>query len=118
MWGDASNITAKPVDGTTTTSTHQVAYTKGGNPITGFVVSDGNVYIGEGDASGNPGGDAIEIAPVEPGEGGGNEAQVLAFGQKNPAHFVADATHLYFVTCTPSVTPVLNDDCAIVSLAK
>jgi hypothetical protein len=118
VWADFANITAKPVDGTTATSGHRITSTVGGNAVTGFVVSDGNVYIGEGDGSGNPGGDAIEVAPLDPGEGGSNEAQVLAVGQPNPARFVADATHIYFVTCAPSATPGLDDDCAIMSLAK
>jgi hypothetical protein len=95
-----------------------VVLSAGSNVISGFVVSGASVYFGEGDDEGGPVSDAIEIAPVDPGEAGSDDARVIALGQPGAASFAADATHVYWTTHAPSATPGAADDCTIVSLAK
>jgi hypothetical protein len=117
IWADSSNVYSKPVDGSMTLGAPLIVSTAGSNAITGFVVSGTSVYIGEGDNSG-AGGNAIEVAPLDPGDAGETQATALAAGQPNPSQLVADATHVYWVTHTPSATAGAADDCAIMSLAK
>jgi hypothetical protein len=119
VWADSSNINAKAVTGNNSTSGRFVAATLGANAITGFVVAGGSVYFGE--SSNPPGvdtGDAIEVAPLEPGEAGPADARIVATGQKNASQFAADATHVYWVTRTPSEAGAGGDDCALVRLAR
>jgi hypothetical protein len=117
IWADSSNVYAKPVDGAMSLGAPLIASTAGANAITGFVVSGTSIYLGEGDNSG-AGGNAIEAAPLDSGDAGEAQATVLATGQANPSQLVADASHVYWVTHTPSATADAADDCAIMSLAK
>jgi hypothetical protein len=118
-WADNATISAKAVDGTTATTSRQVTLSAGGNVITGFVVDTGSVYFGEsGDFQGGPTANTIQVAPIVPGEAGADDAKVIAEGQPGAASFVADASHIYWSTHTPSATAGAADDCAIVSLAE
>jgi len=82
LWGDPAQL---------------VATTVGGGKVTGFVVSDGFVYFGEGNS------DTIQVAAAYDGV-----PQVIATGQKSPTQFAADDHALYWRTY----------DCNIMKLAK
>jgi hypothetical protein len=70
----------------------------GGNDVTGFVVSDSNVYFGEGGDS-----NTIQVVPAYDGTPRVIATQQLAAGQ-----FAADDTNIYWRT----------SDCRIMKLAK
>jgi hypothetical protein len=121
VWADHSTVTAKTVAFTAQTMSRGVTSSAGSNSITGFVVTGASVYLGESDdVSGGPTAHTVQVAPLGGADGGADTpaAKVVATGQPGASSFVADATHVYWVTHEPSVTAGAPDDCAIVSLAK
>ena len=102
IWIDGQHINYKGVDQGEHGSFSQLVDVADFNPITGFVISDNKVYLGE--SSDNN----IEMAPLMLGVTGGVSATVIASGQTNAAQFAADATNIYWRT----------DDCKIMKLAK
>lgn len=120
-WADNTTISAKPVNGTTTTSSRQVAFSLGGNVITGFVLGGGGfVYFGEGaDFQGGPTANTIQTAfALFSEEAGTRDARVIAKGQPGAASFAAGAGRIYWTTHAPSGTAGAADDCTIVSLPQ
>jgi hypothetical protein len=117
VWADSSNINGKPSDSTTATGALTLATSACANAVTGFVVSGPSVYLAESGAAG-PSGDALEIAPLDPGDAGTSTATVLAAAHGAASQLVADDAHVYWIATTPSATTGAADDCAIVSLAK
>ena len=101
IWVDGSKIEYKGVDVGEHGSLAVLANDAGFNPISGFVVSGNQVYLGE--SSDND----IQVAPLSFGAMAA-DATVIATGQTNPAQFAADATNIYWRT----------DDCKIMKLAK
>jgi len=101
IWIDGSNIEYKGVDKGEHDSLAILANDAGFNAISGFVVSDNKVYLGE--SSDNN----VQVAPLMFG-GAAASAMVIATGQTNPVQFAADATNIYWRT----------DDCKIMKLAK
>jgi hypothetical protein len=103
IWADGSSIKSKPVGADELMSFTVIANDAGFNPISGFVVSGGKVYLGE--SSDNN----VEVVPVSsPGDAGAPTATVIAMNQMNPSQFAADATAIYWRTA----------DCKIMKLAK
>jgi len=85
IWADNSSIKSKPVDAGEHMSFAVIANDVGFNPISGFVISDNQIYIGESSD------DNIEMAPLMPGKNAGaREATVIAWGQMKPTRFAAD----------------------------
>jgi hypothetical protein len=119
VWADHGNINAKAGAGDTTTGSRPVAYTLGGNTITGFAVAGASVYFGESaDPPGQAGAGAVEVAPLDPGEAGAGDPTIVARDQPNAGAFTADATHVYWVTRTASTVATGPDDCALVRLPR
>jgi hypothetical protein len=105
IWADSSNINRRPVAVVTTQTGQTLAVSASANAITGFVISDANIYLGEASASAtDPAGNAIELAPLEPGDAGATLAKVIAKGQPGASQFAADATSIYWATKTPPAT--------------
>jgi hypothetical protein len=101
IWADGANINRRPVGGATQTS-QTLAVSASANVITGFVVTGANIYLGEASpGASDPTGNAIELAPLEPGDAGETEAKVIAKGQHGASQFAADATSIYWATRTP-----------------
>jgi hypothetical protein len=115
VWADNSNLYGKPVTGTTMTGAPTLATTANAGVVTGFVVRGQNIYVGESGA-GEAGGDAVEVAPLDPGDGGPGFATIVATARGAVSQLVVDATHIYWVV-TSSVDGGAAD-CAIMSLAK
>lgn len=121
VWADHGTVSAKSTGVPTQAMSRQVATTTGSNSITGFVVAGASVYFGEGDdVDPGPTVDTIQVAPLGPIEGGADtpSGTVLATGQHGASAFVADATHVYWVTRAPAATARAPDDCTILSLAR
>jgi hypothetical protein len=121
VWADHGWVAAKTVASLTQATSRDVALSAGSNNITGFVVTGASIYLGESDDPGaGPTAHTIQVAPFG-AAGVGDEAPsgtVVATDQRGARSFVADATHVYWATHTPSATSGAPDDCAIVSLAK
>jgi hypothetical protein len=118
VWADNSNLNAKVVAGDNTVGSRNVGHTLNNKPITGFAVGGTKIYFGESnDPVADPGGDDIEVTPFDPGEAGADDPVIVAHGQHNATSFVADATHLYWVTHAPALADGGADECAIMSLA-
>lgn len=103
IWADGNSIKSKSGGADEHMSFTVVANDAGFNPISGFVVSGGKIYIGE--SSDNN----VEVAPLSaPGDAGAPSAAVIAMKQMNPSQFAADAANIYWRTA----------DCKIMKLAK
>jgi hypothetical protein len=103
IWANGTNIETKPADAGEGVSLSSVASSAGYNPITGFVISDNTIYLGE--SSDNN----VEKAPLSASvDGGAPEATVIATKQMSPSQFAADATNVYWRTA----------DCKIMKLTK
>ncbi|HSZ82310.1 MAG TPA: hypothetical protein VLA14_08510 [Polyangia bacterium] len=116
IWADSSNLYGKAASSTTATGALTLATTADAGAVTGFVVSGASVYLGESGAD-ESGGDAVEVAPLDPGDAGPGTATIIAMAGGAVSQFAADATHVYWVV-TSSATDGGAADCAIMSLAK
>jgi hypothetical protein len=97
IWAVGPNIKTKPVDANENVPEAIVTTSRGGNAITGFVVSSGVVYFGEAVD------DNIEKAPLATGE-----VTLIAGNQQAPSQFAADDDNIYWRTA----------DCKVMRMAK
>lgn len=121
VWADHGFISAKTTGALAQATSRDVALSAGSNVITGFVVAGSRIYLGESDDPGaGPTAHTIQVAPF--GAAGTDAetptATVVATGQVGARSFAADATHVYWVTHTPSATSGAPADCAIVGLKQ
>jgi hypothetical protein len=99
LWAVGPEIYRKAGNATDLNPRILVASTAEGDDVTGFVVSGGSVYFGEGGA------DNVEVSTVYDGNG---VVRVIATGQMSPSQFAADDQNIYWRTL----------DCKIMKLAK
>lgn len=121
VWADHGFISAKTTGVPAQATSRDVALAAGSNVITGFVVSGARVYLGESDDPGaGPTAHTIQVAPFGAAGAGAETptATVVATGQVGARSFVANATHVYWVTHTPSATSGAPADCAIASMKQ
>jgi hypothetical protein len=97
VWANGPSIFRKVGSAAEGVAPTLVATTLGGSNVTGFVISNGFVYFGEGGA------DTVQVSAVYDGS-----VSVLATGQMSPGQFVADDENIYWRTT----------DCKIMKLAK
>jgi hypothetical protein len=115
IWADSANLYGKPGSSTTATGALTLATSANASAISGFVVSGSSVYLGEAGA-GEAGGDAIEIAPLAPGDAGPTTATIVGTARGAASQLAADAAHIYWVATSSVAGGAAN--CAIMSLAK
>jgi hypothetical protein len=106
IWANGSNIVAHLGSAGEKVSHINVASSAAYSPITGFVLTNNTIYLGEGSGENNVEKVALAI-PTDP-NAMVPEAKVVASGQKDPSQFVADATNIYWRT----------SDCNIMKMAK
>jgi hypothetical protein len=83
----------------------------GFNPLSGFVISDNKVYIGE---TSDNNVEVITPLTFTPSDNAPPPV-VIAMHQPNPAEFAADTTNIYYTTITSNDA---NGTCKIMKLAK
>jgi len=105
IWADGQNVKSHAVAGDEFATHPVLALAAEFDSITGFVISGGNIYLGE--VPNKIEKVAFALRP-DGGVGDPPSAVVIGNGGKNPGQFLADATNIYWK----------NDDCAIMKLAK
>jgi hypothetical protein len=88
----------------------KIATSAGFNPLSGFVISGGNIYLGE--TSDNN----VEVVPLDLTKTDADAAggTVIASHQANPAELAADATNIYWTAIDTGGAGA----CKIMKLAK
>jgi hypothetical protein len=110
VWADGTNIKFHDKDTGESAEAVVMTSTPGFNPLSGFVISGNNIYLGE--TSDNN----VEVTPLTfTPSANPPMPTVIAMKQPNPAEFAADATNIYYTTIT---TTDANGTCQIMKLAK
>ncbi|HVU51131.1 MAG TPA: hypothetical protein VHL80_10620 [Polyangia bacterium] len=111
VWANGTDIEFHDKDMSETQMTvGRINSAAGFNPLTGFIISDGKIYLGE--SSDNN----VEVTPLTfTPSTNAPPPVVIAMQQPNPAEFAADATNIYYTTVTKNDA---TGTCKIMKLAK
>jgi hypothetical protein len=111
VWANGTDLEFHDKDMSETQMTvSRINSAAGFNPLSGFVISDNKIYLGE--TSDNN----VEVTPLTFVQAADAPPPVvIAMHQPNPAEFAADATSIYYTTITSSAA---TGTCKIMKLAK